>query len=119
VQEKRGDKEVFVGSEHGIVGAKALLGWGAGEVNYVSANTNVLHPRTVIPTLTDSLEPGVSWLASAFYGQPAARTGQSLGPLSEKLSEVWDKAPAATVDNGTLTILMPGDPVAQGLEIKM
>lgn len=124
LQEKRGDKEVFAGSEHGIVGAKALLGWGAGEINYVSANTNVLHPRTVIPFLTASLEPGVSWLASAFYGEPSIATKQialeqGAGAFGGNISELWEKAPAATVHNGALTIYMPGKPDNQGLEIKM
>ncbi len=35
------------------------------------ANTNVLHPRTAIPTLTARLAPGVHWLLSAVVGRPA------------------------------------------------
>ncbi|MCM3790359.1 hypothetical protein M3221_18445 [Domibacillus indicus] len=31
---------------------------------------NIIHNWTVIPTIKTSIEPGVTWLASAVYGSP-------------------------------------------------
>ncbi|MNP22599.1 hypothetical protein D3C76_1152790 [compost metagenome] len=56
----------MVGSS-GIVG---LLGYDGAELIYPNANTNILHPRTVIPTLKVSLKPGTHWLISAVFGEP-------------------------------------------------
>lgn len=57
----------------GETGASAIVGLQPGlprlpEVVQAQANTNVLHPRTVIPTLRCVLEPGVRWLLSAVGG---------------------------------------------------
>lgn len=54
----------------GTSGVKGLVGYGKAELIWPNANTNLLHPRTVLPTLTASLEPGIHWLASAVYGDP-------------------------------------------------
>ena len=35
---------------------------------YPDPNTNLLHPRTMIPTLTNRLEPGEHLLVSAVFG---------------------------------------------------
>ncbi|MNI71418.1 hypothetical protein D3C73_1272910 [compost metagenome] len=55
----------------GTSGVKGLLGYQRAELVYPNANTNLLRPRTVLPTLTASLAPGVHWLVSAVYGDPA------------------------------------------------
>lgn len=48
-----------------------MLGYQTAELIRANANTNVLFPRTVIPTLRASLQPGVHWLAAAVYGGPS------------------------------------------------
>ncbi|CAH1058761.1 hypothetical protein PAECIP111894_04947 [Paenibacillus pseudetheri] len=55
----------------GTSGIKDLLGCRKGELVWPNANTNLLHPRTVLPMLTTTLEPGIHWLASAVYGCPS------------------------------------------------
>lgn len=51
--------------------ADALAGVRAPEAIQAQANTNVLYPRTVIPSLRSRLAPGVRWLAAAVLGQPS------------------------------------------------
>lgn len=48
-----------------------MLGYQTAELIRANANTNMLFPRTVIPTLRASLQPGVHWLAAAVYGGPS------------------------------------------------
>ncbi|OOC58823.1 DUF2264 domain-containing protein [Paenibacillus ihbetae] len=54
----------------GASSVHGLLGYDAAELIYPQANTNLLHPRTVIPTLRARLDPGTHWLVSAVYGKP-------------------------------------------------
>ncbi|WNS44140.1 DUF2264 domain-containing protein [Paenibacillus sp. MMS20-IR301] len=61
----------------GVSGIKGLRGYGKAELVWPNANTNLLRPRTVLPTLTVPLQPGVHWLASAVYGDPAAGTAEA------------------------------------------
>lgn len=49
---------------------KLLYGGGTADLIYPNANTNIIHNRTVIPTIKTSIEPGITWLASAVYGSP-------------------------------------------------
>lgn len=58
----------------GTSAIQGLKGYTKAQLISPNANTNLLHPRTVLPTLTASLEPGVHWLASAVYGDPSAIT---------------------------------------------
>ncbi len=60
----------------GIVG---LHGHGEAELIYPHANTNLLYPRSVIPTLKTNLDIGVNWLASAVIGQ-RSQAGQLVQP---------------------------------------
>ncbi len=83
-------------SAYGASGAVALHGWGKADLLYVQTNTNVLHPRTVIPTLTVSLPAGTSLLASAFYGQPETAATDSLS--------AWSEQPVLTIEGDTLVI---------------
>lgn len=48
-----------------------LAGGRRGLVIRASPNTNLLHPRTVIPTLAGSHPPGEHWLACAVLARPA------------------------------------------------
>lgn len=65
-----GPYEAFAASPWGVSGVRSLLGYDSAELVWPNANTNLLRPRTVIPTLTASLAPGVHWLVSAVYGEP-------------------------------------------------
>lgn len=49
----------------GASGIKDLLGQRTGEIVRVDPNTNLLYPRTVLPTLTARHAPGKYWLACA------------------------------------------------------
>lgn len=55
----------------GVSSVTGLIGYRAAELVYPNSNTNVLNPRTVLPTLRAELEPGVHWLVSLVYGEPA------------------------------------------------
>ena len=57
-----------VSSDSGTSGVLNLLGYERTDLVHAQANTNLLHPRTVIPTLVATLEPGIHWLASAIVG---------------------------------------------------
>jgi len=59
---------IYAISGHAMSGMKPLYGGGRMELIYPHANTNLLHSRTVIPTVRASLEKGVSWLVTAVYG---------------------------------------------------
>ncbi|WP_412761758.1 DUF2264 domain-containing protein [Paenibacillus macerans] len=62
---------VLIGNSLGSSGVAGKLGYGQAELIYPNANTNVLYPRTVIPTLRGRLRPGNHWLIAAIYGNPA------------------------------------------------
>ena len=59
---------LLVSSDFGSSGVLNLLGYERTELVHTNANTNLLHPRTVIPSLLATLEPGTHWLASAIVG---------------------------------------------------
>lgn len=77
-------------SPYGASGVLNLLGYRTAELIRPNANTNVLHPRTVLPTLQTSLEPGLHLLAAAVYGDPSPGaawepvTPESLGVVIEE-----------------------------------
>lgn len=56
----------------GTSGIRGLRGYTESQLIYPNANTNLLYPRTVIPTLKTNCDQGVSWLVAAVYGQPGA-----------------------------------------------
>lgn len=62
-------------------GIRLLYGNGTPQLVYPNANTNLMRSRTVIPTVTASLNPGVGWLATAVYGEPGSDRG------------AWDRPP--------------------------
>lgn len=82
---------LLLSSGQGASGVASLHGWAAAERIQPHANTNVLHPRTVIPTLTASLSPGITWLASAIYGQPGedSVSAWSRMPSMTRTAEEW------------------------------
>lgn len=88
------DSRAAVCSETGASGVLSLYGWSSAKLVQPNANTNILYPRTVIPTLTASLQPGVTWLVSAVYGKPGAAS----------LDAEWHAPPRAEWKGGQLTV---------------
>ncbi|MEK3739449.1 DUF2264 domain-containing protein [Paenibacillus sp. FSL H7-0941] len=84
VEQQIGLTTAAVSTAWGTSGVKGLIGYEKAELIWPNANTNLLHPRTVLPTLTTFLEPGIHWLASAVYGDPS---GDSCGGILEQLPE--------------------------------
>ncbi|AIQ35131.1 hypothetical protein R50345_11250 [Paenibacillus sp. FSL R5-0345] len=62
---------VMASTAWGTSAIKDLLGCRKGELVWPNANTNLLRPRTVLPMLTTTLQPGIHWLVSAVYGSPS------------------------------------------------
>lgn len=81
---------ILAGSSIGGSGIVNKRGYGQAELIYPNANTNLLHPRTVIPTLRGHLAPGEHWLISAVYGEPGCRGRESgsCGGVMNRLSEL-------------------------------
>ena len=74
----------------GVSGVLSLAGYDRGIVVLPEPNTNLMAPRTLLPTLTARLEPGTHVLASAVYG---TRTGSR---------EALDHPPTEVLDHGKL-----------------
>ncbi|WP_166240251.1 DUF2264 domain-containing protein [Paenibacillus turpanensis] len=64
-------------SVYGASGVSVLFGGGSARLIFPHANTNLLHTRTVIPTVTAKLEPGTHWIATAVYGQAGSKNSLS------------------------------------------
>lgn len=67
----------------GTSGIQSIYGNGQSELVYPNANTNLLNPRTVLPTIKGSLKPGTHWLVNAVFGE--------LG--NEEVLKHWDMVP--------------------------
>lgn len=93
----------------GTSAIRGLKGYTKAHLIWPNANTNLLHPRTVLPTLTASLEPGVHWLASAVYGDPSAALpadgARSPGLVLEQTPEALLKV---KFDGGRIIVLTSG-----------
>ncbi|WP_151737540.1 DUF2264 domain-containing protein ['Paenibacillus yunnanensis' Narsing Rao et al. 2020] len=103
-------QETVVSTGWGTSGIRGLLGYGRAELVWPNPNTNLLRPRTVLPTLTASLAPGVHWLASAVYGDPA----EAIAPDEQfrRLEAVLEQSPESLLKvsfgEGPITILTTG-----------
>ncbi|CAM3647316.1 hypothetical protein COLU111180_01120 [Cohnella lubricantis] len=96
---RSGECYALASGQLGVSGIRGLLGFARAEAIRPHANTNVLHPRTVIPTLQARLPAGEHWLVSAVYGRPTSgtsvdgkaaaaagmegRSGEAVGGLSD------------------------------------
>lgn len=80
----------------GTSGIRALLGGGTAALIYPNSNTNILHPRTVIPTVTLQLEPGSHWIVTAVFGEP--------GGAQHAVDGRWHACPQAEVNGDELLI---------------
>jgi len=77
----------------GTSGIRGLFGYDGAELVRAQPNTNVLHPRTVIPTLQARLEPGIHWLAAEIFGLPGeAPFGERLLPESGYRIRIGEQA---------------------------
>ncbi|MEH7010877.1 DUF2264 domain-containing protein [Neobacillus niacini] len=65
-------QESFARLPWGASGIQSIYGNGQPELVYPNANTNLLNPRTVIPTVKGSLKPGTHWLVNAVFGEPGS-----------------------------------------------
>ncbi len=77
------------------LGSSGLLDYsGTSQVEsiHTEANTNVLYPRTVLPTLTSLLKPGTHWLLSGVYGQQGLENSS------------WHSPPEVSLTTDCLTI---------------
>jgi hypothetical protein len=93
----------------GTSGIKGLLGYGKAELIWPNANTNLLRPRTVLPTLTASLEPGTYLLASAVYGDPSSdSSAQRMNGAGSILEQSPESLLNVTFDEGSITVLTTG-----------
>ncbi|CAG0937390.1 hypothetical protein TFLX_06319 [Thermoflexales bacterium] len=70
--EQAGAGVAFAQYPAGGSGLRDLFGRRVGRVLRVDPNTNLLHPRTVLPTLIDEHPPGEYWLACAVLAEPEA-----------------------------------------------
>ncbi|MCR2803425.1 DUF2264 domain-containing protein [Paenibacillus soyae] len=95
-------------TETGISGVVSLHGWSGSKLVLPNANTNLLHPRTILPTLTASLAPGVTWLVSAVYGEPAARSLADGGWSSPPRAE-WRDGELIVRDGGVVLLQLQAD----------
>ncbi|CAM4330464.1 DUF2264 domain-containing protein [Paenibacillus tarimensis] len=80
----------------GASGISLLHGSGRAELIYPQSNTNLLNPRTVIPTVRSSMEPGVHWIVTAVYGELD----------SSRWHSEWECMPSVNVEGNKLVIKM-------------
>ena len=62
------DNSVLIKSRCGSSGIVNLYGERKPQLIFADANTNLIYPRTVIPTLTGNLKPGKYYFISAIFG---------------------------------------------------
>ncbi|WP_313693517.1 DUF2264 domain-containing protein [Halorarum halobium] len=69
-------------------------------------NTNLMHPRTVVPTLRDTHEPGVHWFGSTVRASPDRSVPLEPGP---ELRRTDDGVVVETAEGDELLACAPGD----------
>lgn len=84
-----------------------MLGYEQAELIRPHTNTNVLQPRTAIPTLRTTLTPGTHWLVAAIYGEPNGTIEAATHePPAEQLKvSVGDREITITTSNGKNMII--------------
>jgi hypothetical protein len=78
----------------GVSGIRVLYGSGQPELIYPNSNTNLMNPRTVIPSVKSSMQPGTHWLVTAIFAEPG----------SDTYLQHWQEEPFASVNNGQLIV---------------
>ncbi|GAB2676696.1 DUF2264 domain-containing protein [Paenibacillus thermoaerophilus] len=76
---RRGEdvRSAFASNALGTSGIACLYGDGRADLVYPNANTNLLHPRTVIPSVRASVAPGIAVIATAVCGMPGNGTSSA------------------------------------------
>ena len=72
------DRSAAAHGGYGTSAIYALSGYEKGEVLSPECNTNLMHPRTVLPTLHARIGPGVTRLVCAVYCAPGDELPQSI-----------------------------------------
>ncbi|ASA23002.1 DUF2264 domain-containing protein [Paenibacillus donghaensis] len=92
---------------------RGLHGYGQAVLVRPHTNTNVLQPRTVIPTLLATLLPGTHWLISAVCGQPGTAEDAAAGDPqvnpAEQLGVIITEHQITVSTSGGQEIVIPID----------
>ena len=87
-EEVTGADRAAVVAPWGVSGVLALRGYDGGTVVMPEPNTNLMAPRTLLPTLTAKLEPGDHVLISAVLGtKTGGRTAWENPPTVEEIDD--------------------------------
>lgn len=81
---QKGDSLAIATYPSGWSGIRDLRGERQGALVRTDPNTNLLHPRTMLPTLVGKHKPGEHWLVCAVLGLPGKGMWQ----------EIWDHPPS-------------------------
>lgn len=101
-------QESFARLPWGASGIQSIYGNGQPELVYPNANTNLLNPRTVIPTVKGSLKPGTHWLVNAVFGEPGSEQDLSLWDIVPQVEFVDDEI---IIRLGTETVVIQKEAV--------
>jgi len=71
------EKQAMVSAPWGVSAIRALQGYDRAEAVRPEPNTNLMKPRTLLPTLRACLAPGRHVLCCAVYGSPLQRTEEA------------------------------------------
>jgi hypothetical protein len=75
----------------GSAGIKCLYGNMEGNIVHTEPNTNLIHPNTMIPTLTGELEKGTHWIASAVFGSTEINNSKTAYENAPSLEVIHNK----------------------------
>ncbi|RKL66914.1 hypothetical protein CR203_13880 [Salipaludibacillus neizhouensis] len=84
----------IVNNSLGKSGVKSLYGNAKAILVNPNSNTNLIHSRTTIPTVTSKIDVGTSLLVSGFYGEPNGEKGRGM----------WQEAPYVEVKDNEIKI---------------
>lgn len=65
-----GDRSAYVRSSAGMSGLIGIYGSRHGKVLDPDSNSNLVAPRTLLPSLQGTVEPGTSWYAALVFAVP-------------------------------------------------
>ncbi|MBR5225566.1 MAG: DUF2264 domain-containing protein [Clostridia bacterium] len=71
------EKQAMVSAPWGVSAIRALRGYDRSEVVKPEPNTNLMKPRTLLPTLRAHLAPGRHVLCCVVYGSPSPKTEEA------------------------------------------
>lgn len=92
-------------SKYGISGIFDLSGKGQPMMILPEANTNLLYPRTFIPTVKSSYEAGEFWLITAVFG----------AEYSDNAEKLLSNPPKVSVSNGNAEIIYDNEKISLDL----